>query len=402
MFGPIKRVLHARRLTVYCGLMLLVFQALMHGRVALDNWHEKGHPSGFDFQTFWAASHLTLHGTPLLAYDWKSIVQTSKLISPNTVSPGPWFYPPNFLLIVEPFARLPSGVASLIFASLTALMFILLARRTLNVPDSLVWILAFPGLWLNAAQGQNAALTGSLAFGALLALRARPVLAGVLIGLLSIKPHLGILFPVALACAGLWTTFIAAGVTVTVFTAISIGVFGVSIVPAFLHGLSEANVLLANGTLPLDQMASLFAALRLRDVPVNIAYLAQACQAVLGIASVAWVWRNNKTPEVRAAALVGSTFLISPYIYNYDCVWLGIPVALLAARTPRDGWLRGDRVLLAAVWIYPLFGNALETLCKLGIAPLIFLALILVAVRRTLAARRSERFHAPAGPALAP
>ncbi len=386
------RFFNASRLLAYAGTILLVTQVFGVALAASEGWKLHGHPIGYDFQAFWAASHLVLAGTPLKAYDWSAYADTIHLISPHAQLPGPWFYPPNFLLVVWPFAMLPSPVAYVIFETVTALLFVLLIRRTVSsIPHALVLIVAFPGLWLNAAQGQNAALTASLALAALLALNTRPVLAGVFIGLLSIKPHLAILFPVALACAGMWTAFIAAGVTAALFTALSIAVFGVGIVHPFLEGLSQANAYVANGQLPWKQMASLFASLRVFHIGIGAAYLAQACQAGLALVTVGWVWRHAKALEVRATALVGGTFLISPYIYNYDAVWLGIPVALLAAASVKRGWLRWEPWILVVAWLYPQLGNLSEQHLKIGFGPLVFWALLFVAVRRTRLAMRVER-----------
>ena len=57
---------------------------------------------------------------------------------------------------------------------------------------------AFPGILANAMVGQNGFVTAALFGGALICLERRPLVAGCLIGLLSFKPHLGILFPIAL------------------------------------------------------------------------------------------------------------------------------------------------------------------------------------------------------------
>nr|WP_241014927.1 glycosyltransferase family 87 protein [Burkholderia sp. Ac-20379] len=324
-----------------------------------------------------------------------------RLISPHVQFTGPWFYPPNFLLVVWPFALLSSPVGYIIFETITGLLFIwLIYRRVSSIPDSLVLVLAFPGFWLNVAQGQNAALTASLALMALLSLNKRPILAGVFIGLLSIKPHLAILFPVALACAGMWTTFIAAGVTATIFTAVAIAAFGVGIIHPFLAGLSEANALVASGQLPWKQMASLFASLRVFHVGIGPAYVAQACSAALALLTVGWVWRHSKALEVRATALVGGTFLISPYMYNYDGVWLGIPVALLAVESVRRGWLRWERWILVVAWAYPALGNMSEDHLEIGFGPVVFWALLFIAVRRTRLAMRVERMMPAADTAL--
>ncbi len=379
----VQRLLRSPRIHAYGGTALLTFQIFGLVYCAVCSWKKNGHPVGYDFQTFWAASRLTLQGTPLRAYDWHAIKEMLHLISPNPMMSGPWFYPPSFLLLMTPAALIPSPISYLIFETVTTAIFIVLMRRAMPARASTLWILAFPGLWLNFSQGQNGALTASLALGSFLAMRERrAVLAGVLIGLLSIKPHLAILFPIALACAGMWTTFVAAAVTATLFTAVSIGVFGVDIVPTFFHGLSEANDYIARGVLPWDQMASLFASLRALGVPAGAAYDVQACQAIIATVAVAYVWRNSKELELRAIALVSATFLTSPYIYNYDAVWLGISISMLMVTTTRNGWLRWERLVLAVAWLYPQLGNQMQSHWKIGFGSLVFAALIAIVVRR--------------------
>jgi alpha-1,2-mannosyltransferase len=379
---PVRRRLNGWLIGGYLATILMAVQFYGVLFNAYQSWQKHGHPGGWDFLTFWAASRLTLDGKPLAAYSWPAIRHTAQQLSPDIVLPGPWFYPPNFLLLARPFAWVPAPVAYVLFTVLSTALFVFLMRRALPVRHMLVWILGFPGIWLNAAQGQNAAVTASLALAAFLSMRKRPVLAGVFIGLLSIKPHLAILFPLALACAGMWTTFIAAAVTAALFTAVSVAVFGIDIVPVFLHGLSEANGYIANGTLPWNQTASLFATLRMAHVPTGPAYVAQACQALAAICAVAWVWRKSKALEVRATALVAGTFMISPYIYNYDALWLGIPLALVTARAMRDGWLRGELVILCAAWLYPQMADLLSLHYGIGPGPVVFASLIFLAVRR--------------------
>jgi len=352
-------------------------------RCARMNWKLNGMPNAFDFVTFWAASHLSLEGKPFFAYSPDAIISTAKLISVNAAAPGPWFYPPTFLLAIRPLALLPAAVSYALFALATAAVFVCLLRRILPMSAAWLPILGFPGLWLNLAQGQNGCITASLALGALLLLKRRPALAGVCIGLLAIKPHLGILFPLALACAGMWVAFIAAALTAVLFTGVSIAIYGTHIITLFLSSLQVANAYVAQGLLPWEQMASPFVMLRQAHVGVEPAYVVQACFALVGAGTVAWVWRNAQALETRAGALVAGTFMISPYIYNYDAVWLGIPIALLTVKGLRDGWLRWEREILFACWLYPVLGDLSGYLLHIEFGPLVFVALLFVAVRRT-------------------
>ena len=384
-FEAAMRWLNMTRLRAYLGTIILVFQATTVICACWYAWKLYGQPGGFDFQTFWAASRLCLEGMPLKAYSLDAIVQTTKQIGPHVVESGPWRYPPNFLLLILPLALVPCFISYPIFTIVTTVVFIILLRKALPVSGAMVWILGFTGLWLNAIQGQNGTLTASFALGALFLLqKKRPVLAGVCIGMLSIKPHLAILFPLALACAGMWTAFFASALTAALFTGLSVVVFGVAVVPAFLHGMGEANNFLANGMLPWQQMTSLFASLREMHVAVTTSYAAQGGLAIIAACAVAWVWRNSNEWEIRSTALVAGTFMMSPYIYNYDAVWLGIPLALMTAKALRDGWLRGERLILIVTFFYPWSGNAVAySPLHMGIGPLVLAALMFLAVRRT-------------------
>lgn len=56
--------------------------------------------------------------------------------------------------------------------------------------------------------GQNSFLTAALLGGSLLLLDKRPIVAGVLIGLLSYKPQFGLLIPLVLVATGRWTEMV--------------------------------------------------------------------------------------------------------------------------------------------------------------------------------------------------
>jgi hypothetical protein len=379
---PNRHWLTLRRLHRYCAALVIGF-TIYGVTSAWRAWRLYGQPNGFDFVTFWAASRLTLEGTPLKAYSREAIAHAAWSALPHMSMAGAWSYPPNFLLLVEPLALLPCPIAYLIFLILTTAIFVLLLRRVLPMSQAWLPIIAFPGIWLNAGYGQNGCLTAALVLAAFLLLKKRPVLAGVCIGMLSIKPHLAILFPIALACAGMWTTLIAAAATVVLFTGASVAVFGVAVVPAFLHAMSEASGRLSSGGLPWQETASLFTALRELHVAALPAYVAQACLAIAATGTVAWVWRRSHEMDVRAMALVAATFMVSPYIYNYDAVWLGVPIALFTARALREGWQRWEREIVCVAWLYPTLGSLAGYLLHVGFGPLVFGALMFVAVRRT-------------------
>jgi hypothetical protein len=237
-------------------------------------------------------------------------------------------------------------------------------------------ILATPALFNNALAGQNGFLTAALAALALLSLARRPVLAGVAIGLLAIKPHLAVLFPLALLCTGQWRAMLAAALSTAAFVGVAVAVYGMATLKAFLAALGPVSQLMSEGALPLVKITSLFAFCRLLGVPATLAYGLHGALALAAAAAMVMVWRRTADPGLRGSALVAATFLCSPYLYDYDTTWLALPVAWLSMIGLRTGWLRGEREVLLAAWVYPLFGPALANATQIQLGPFVPCALL--------------------------
>ncbi|WP_168703775.1 glycosyltransferase 87 family protein, partial [Gordonia paraffinivorans] len=82
--------------------------------------------------------------------------------------------------------------------------------------------LAFPGGLLAAMAGQSALLLAALMAAGVGTLPRRPLLSGVFIGLMVLKPQLALLAPVAFAAAGAWRAFAAAALTVAAALGLSV------------------------------------------------------------------------------------------------------------------------------------------------------------------------------------
>jgi hypothetical protein len=188
---PDRHWLTERRIVVYSGTLLLMVAAAAIGWIFLskDMVDGQGRPLGFDFISFWAASKIGITGNPADAYDLRLMERAIKLAVPATRSVYGWFYPPPYYLVILPAALLPYPVSYLTFMGGTLAGYLATIRRIVRGRTAMLCVLAFPGLWMNFTQGQNAFLTAALAGGALLCLERRPVVAGIMIGLLVIKPH---------------------------------------------------------------------------------------------------------------------------------------------------------------------------------------------------------------------
>ena len=92
-------------------------------------------------------------------------------------------------------------------------------------------ILFAPATITSFVTGQTGLLASALIVGGFRLATTRPTLGGIVFGLASFKPQLGVLIPIALISARLWCTIAAACVTVLVLVLASGIAFGWSIWP---------------------------------------------------------------------------------------------------------------------------------------------------------------------------
>ena len=120
------------------------------------------------------------------------------------------------LFAALPFAQLPVLSGYAVWILVTAAMF-WFAMRTggLKIPVALAALLS-PAMLENIAAGQNGAWTSCFLVAGLLLCDSKPWIAGVLLGFLVTKPHIGLLLPVCMLATGNWRTTAGAGLSAAV------------------------------------------------------------------------------------------------------------------------------------------------------------------------------------------
>ncbi len=355
----------------------LVFFALLSGhffKTVLFAPNAKHEAVARDFVTFYAASSLALDDRPADAYNLKKIEAAEKAAWPK-LQVFPWFYPPTFLLVSYPLAWMDYLTAFTVFTGLTIALFLLAAGSALPRPAIILPTLAFPAVMINLIFGQNGLLTAALALLALYHLDKRPILAGVFIGLLAIKPHLAILFPLALVLGRRWTAFVSASVTTLVFILASVLLLGADTWLAFLANLQEARTWLEQGKVAWPQMISPYIGMRILGVSSTVAYGIQACCAIFFLTAFIRVWHTSRDMLLCGSVFVIATLNISPYLFDYELSWLAIPVLLLTLRGLEQGWLPRERELLAFVWLFPFLDMLMSLL---GINQILKINLVII------------------------
>ena len=338
---------------------------------------------GSDFVEFWAASRLGLAGHAKDIYNGAILVQTERIAVPALRDGTPWFYPPPFYLVVLPLSLLPYKIAYWAFEIVTLGCFLVVSRRITRNRTAIWCVAAFAGLWINFLYGQNGFLTAALAGAALLSLKRRPMLAGVFIGLLAIKPHLALVFPVALIAIGAWRAFASSAMTTVAIVLLSARVMGAAALKQTLGNLGYARALLEDGVCQ-EKMPTVFSFVRMLGAPLRLAYGIHALVALVAMAAVWKVWRGCDDWRLRGAALMTATLMVSPYMQVYDLTWLALPILWLALTAFEGGWMRGERTILIAAWLLPLPMAWVAMTLHLQMGPWILGAVLWVTLRRAM------------------
>ncbi|MGN7979971.1 glycosyltransferase family 87 protein [Burkholderia sp. 22313] len=394
--------LTADRIVPYSCIMLLLSVAfLITWAVVTDAFTSQATARpGVDFSVFWTASQLVLQGHAAATYDpvFFSHAEVARFGAYMGHQSLPWLYPPTMLLFVAPIALVPFLPAFFLFfaGSLLCYAYAVLRlsglRTYLPVPRAAALVvLAYSGVFWSILYGQNSVLTAGIAALAMVCLGRRPILAGVLIGLLAIKPQMAMVFPFVLIATRAWRTFAAAAVATTLFTAASIALAGTESLTGLAHAMSIVRGM--HFTLPAYWFVSPtpFAALRLSGASIPVALAVQAAVGLLAIAAAVQVWRRTADMRLRGAALAVATLLTTPYLWHYELAWLGIAVFCMIAHGLDEGWLPGDQIVIVIAWLLPVFEvfNRISKLPQFG--PVVLLAILFVVVRRANLAPRSAQ-----------
>ena len=307
---------------------------------------------GRDFLNTWMGGRSALAEGPAAWFDFHVYNDLLRALIGITESYF-WSYPPHVLLFIWPFGLMPYLPAFVLWTLGGFALFLYAAAAGGVERKHLLFVAVAPAVAVNALIGQNGFFTAALLIGGLINLDRRPVLAGVLFGILTIKPQLGLVLPLVLMASGRWRTIVAAAATAAALVAATSWLYGADIWMAYLRNVVPVQHFLqehGNGMLFL-QIPSTFYAVRLVGLPVSLAWVLQAIVSAVAVAAVIWTFRRRRDPVLSMALLVAAIFLVTPYSLNYDMVVLGWVLALLRQRAGNEPI---DHHLIIAMWTLPL------------------------------------------------
>jgi alpha-1,2-mannosyltransferase len=381
-----------------------------------------GRPLGTDFSNVYAAGTLVLEGQPQAPFDPVLQYAREQAIFGAATPFFGWHYPPFFLFVAAALALMPYKLALVVWQGATLALYLLALRAIVvgSVPGTsvvrwlrrsawtgvdplwLVLALAFPAVFINLGHGHNGFLTAALIGTALVTLDRRPLLAGLLLGLIVYKPQFGILIPLVLAATARWRSFAAAAATVVALALITTLAFGMPVWDAFMASTHFTRIIvLEAGETGWHKIQSVFSLVRMWGGPVALAYAVQAAVTVMLAAALVWLWRAQVDFSLKAAALIIAALLATPYSLDYDMTALAPAIAFLAVNGLRHGFAPYEKSVLAALWLAPLVARSIAqaTLVPVGVLGMAaVLGLVLHrAAQETRLFERLDTFQHPAG-----
>jgi alpha-1,2-mannosyltransferase len=267
-------------------------------------------------------------------------------------------YPPTSLIFFAPFGLLPYGLSYFVWMAMGVVAFWFAAfyrteNRTLWLPVALIATSAI--VICNLAFGQLGLFLACCFVGAMRLLPTRPLMAGVLVGILTVKPQLGPLIVLLLLLRKEWLAIAMASATALAMITISIVLWGIAPWYAYTNETVriQAEFLREMTGFWSFQMTTPFSTLRILGADYNFAMLSQILASALIFAASILVLRRKNCPwSLQVTIIAFGAALFTPYLLAYD---LAIPLtALLWYLSSKDIYLSKSEILIVAIlWCMP-------------------------------------------------
>ena len=351
-----------------CGLFLVAC-FLPHLFIHEHFFSAASYSSAGDFAFFWGAPQIA-RGHIAALFSPPDYFALLRSLHPGwTVNENglPYAYPLHSLFFYAPFSWLPY-VPSMTVWSLGGLLTYGAAVSACAPPKArklaLACALMAPAAILCVLVRQNGLFIGAASLAVLLCLqRNRPIVAGIVLGCLTLKPHLFVLWPLMLLMHRQWRCLLAAGVTTLLLVGTSLAVHGIdawhdylTLVPSMQwHYTSWHDDLAEKRNFQL-MMPGVVMALRLAGASIATTIAVQCAAGIAVVMGALLAFRHPLPLPLTAILLASGGLLMTPYAYNYDLTLLSAAIALHWLTAPSSALSRwiGLAGFLLAVLVYPL------------------------------------------------
>lgn len=304
---------------------------------------------------FWGWSKFIHVISPALIYD-PHVLQAFEhgIVGAPTIH-YPFGYPPSLFFLIWPLA-LVSPVTSL--SIWIAISLAVYAWACWHRPWGLRTVflsLVTPSTVAALYYAQTSLLAGALLIGGCRVVNRRPVLAGVLFGLLTVKPQYGLLLPVALMSSRQWRAMIVACVTTLGMVVASGMTFGWATWVRLPSALSVLSEMVARHPRFDHELPTVTAGLRLLGASASLVDTGQFLAAA-GAAVAIWLCFRRGFTALGGAALMVGAFMVTPYASYYDLPMVSYAVlaVVMERHLSRDPFGIGELVVLVLAVALPL------------------------------------------------
>lgn len=351
---------------------------------------------GRDFVNLWAGGLLLWDGRAEAIYDVAAYREhLAGLFGP--LGGHNYSYPPVTFPIAQAFSLLPYWLALPLWLGSTGALFAWAARRWWPSGWAPLWLAVLtPAALMNIWAGHYGFLIGAIFLLGWEKLDRRPWQAGLLFGVLLVKPHLAVLVPLALLLRGQWKPILSGAATVLVLVAATSAIYGWSRWREFLLGAGtvQAGLIDAGGSFYGFMSTSLATAMLRLSGDLAWAFGAQALLGGVAVAMLAVAARRPLPTFDLAMLAATATFLVLPYGFNYDLTVVMIASVRLWADPEAT---RAERWLAVTGFLSPQIGMLLAPL-GVPAMPLMLAALFAGQLSRALRSPAAAR-AAPAAAA---
>jgi alpha-1,2-mannosyltransferase len=271
-----------------------------------------------DFFGLWSCGRFIAEHPAVEVYDPAALHAAQVAMGMRPAAGYPFPYPPTFLLALWPLGQLSywTAFAVAIGGSLLLYLWATVGRhwRSVLLPAAVF----APTTTLAIVAGQGGFLSAALLAGGFRLAAQRPILGGILLGLLTYKPQLGVLVPVALLAAGLWRTIAAAAATFALLVVATSLAFGGAIWAAWIDNVvGYSQQFAAESSEIVHLMPSVVEALKVLGASPELAWIGQGVAAGFA-ATIVWRCFRWGPRPIAAAVLFAATFLATPHAFVYD------------------------------------------------------------------------------------
>ena len=343
------------KIVFYLTLLILFFHFLLRLHPFFDP-SQGAEPNIVDFTIYWAAAKLFVAGDPALAFDRDIMIATAGFTREPHAGYA-WLYPPLAIVALSPlgFLSYPAAVLSFAIVSMLAL-WAAMRKPAAAVPGLVLMGVTAPVVVIGSLMiGQISALLAACLVSALWFIRQdRYALAGLMFALMTVKPHLGIFIPIALAAGRYWRVIMWAGIFTLVLNVGATLMTGISYWSAFLDAVRNIFEMSQNNSgFKVNFAVTPYGFFRAIGTEHDFAISGQIAIAILAALALVWMWsRPHVSMDLKCAALCAALPLATSH-GSYVEATTTIAAAVFLVR---DGFGQalGARAWLFLIWLGPL------------------------------------------------